>query len=262
MKSLVTSFAISIALHVTILATVAIPLIQNREVDHAEIEIISVDLSLSENESEESGSPESVESVAQEEIPEPEEPIPEPETKSEKIPEPEIELPLPEEESPENEIEQPEPVEPEPPQVEPPKVEMPRPLVEDPKPAVEDPRQTTETPKPPQSASVDSVANDGGASAKVEAVVDEQAKLKTKFKPKYPDSSRRNRESGRVVLLATIDTRGKVSNVVVEQSCGFPVLDETAVASLRKASFAPAKRKGRAVETTVRLSFEFKLKND
>lgn len=55
----------------------------------------------------------------------------------------------------------------------------------------------------------------------------------------YPRASRRAGESGRVVLRVYIDEAGLPRQVQVNQSSGFPRLDEAATSAVQKARFKP-----------------------
>jgi protein TonB len=75
--------------------------------------------------------------------------------------------------------------------------------------------------------------------------------------PVYPPASRRMNEEGVVALAVRVDERGRPIEVRVEQSSGFPRLDQAAVEGLRKWRFQAAVRDGAATSawTTVRVRF-------
>lgn len=93
-----------------------------------------------------------------------------------------------------------------------------------------------------------------------QARVDAPAGLRRSIIPKYPRSSRQRGEEGQVRLKLTVDASGVVTRVLVAVSSGFEALDAAAVKAARAAMFNPARRNGRAVESTVNLPIVFKLK--
>jgi protein TonB len=76
--------------------------------------------------------------------------------------------------------------------------------------------------------------------------------------PEYPRLSRRNGESGRVMVRVFIDTAGLPRNVQVSSSSGFVRLDDAAVAAVQKARFRPYTENGQptAAWTNVPINFE------
>lgn len=76
--------------------------------------------------------------------------------------------------------------------------------------------------------------------------------------PVYPATSRRLGESGEVRVRVEIDTEGHAQQLRVQQSSGWPRLDEAALAAVRAARFAPYAEGGvpLAVWTVVPIVFE------
>ena len=76
--------------------------------------------------------------------------------------------------------------------------------------------------------------------------------------PEYPRLSKRNAESGRVMVRVFIDTAGLPRNVQVSSSSGFVRLDDAAVAAVQKARFKPYTENGQptAAWTNVPINFE------
>ncbi|MDP3740218.1 MAG: energy transducer TonB [Hyphomonadaceae bacterium] len=60
-------------------------------------------------------------------------------------------------------------------------------------------------------------------------------------KPEYPAASIRAKEAGEVVVSVCVDEQGRMSNVQVVKSSGFPRLDEATVKGLPKTRLDPAK---------------------
>lgn len=79
--------------------------------------------------------------------------------------------------------------------------------------------------------------------------------------PQYPYASKRLREEGEVLLKVLVSEAGKAEQVRVEQSSGFPRLDEAAVEVVQKRwRFVPAQEDGRAVAAWVLVPMIFELK--
>lgn len=77
--------------------------------------------------------------------------------------------------------------------------------------------------------------------------------------PDYPDEAVQKRLEGVVMLEITIDASGAVSRVEVLTSSGHSILDRAAMNAISNWKGTPAKRWGRAVESTERLPIRFRL---
>ncbi len=77
--------------------------------------------------------------------------------------------------------------------------------------------------------------------------------------PQYPSSSRRNGETGAVVLRFLIDTDGAVLDSKVETSSGFERLDEAALNGLALCHFKPGSVDGRPERSWARMRYVWKL---
>lgn len=75
----------------------------------------------------------------------------------------------------------------------------------------------------------------------------------------YPRLSRRNQESGRVMVRVYIDTAGLPRSVQVSQSSGFPRLDDAAVAAVSKARFKPYTENGQPTPGWALIPLNFEL---
>ena len=85
------------------------------------------------------------------------------------------------------------------------------------------------------------------------------ARVLRRYQPEYPRTARRDKVEGRVMLDVQITTRGRVGSVRVISSSGSPVLDSTAIAAVKRWSFAPAKKDGNPVSSQVHVPFRFSL---
>ncbi len=79
-------------------------------------------------------------------------------------------------------------------------------------------------------------------------------------KPRYPESARRRGIEGTVLLKMRITAQGRVEDVQVVRSAGYPEMDESAIEAVRRWRFEPARRNGEPVaEDAVLLPVVFQL---
>jgi TonB family protein len=78
-------------------------------------------------------------------------------------------------------------------------------------------------------------------------------------RPLYPRMAREQGWQGKVVLRVRITAEGTVKHAAVQESSGFPVLDDSAVQAVKTWSFEPAKNGEFAVASTVALPIRFDL---
>ncbi|MBY0422684.1 MAG: TonB family protein [Parvularculaceae bacterium] len=79
--------------------------------------------------------------------------------------------------------------------------------------------------------------------------------------PDYPPSAKRLEQEGVVGLLLYVGADGRVEQVQVEKSSGFPALDAAAAAEARKWRFLPAQNEGQPVAAWHRISVRFRLED-
>lgn len=79
-------------------------------------------------------------------------------------------------------------------------------------------------------------------------------------KPDYPLGAKRAGEQGKVTLRLLIDDKGHAERVEVQQSSGYPRLDEAARAAVLRAAFKPHLEDGRAVPVYVIVPISFNLR--
>ncbi|GAB2918641.1 energy transducer TonB [Rheinheimera gaetbuli] len=77
--------------------------------------------------------------------------------------------------------------------------------------------------------------------------------------PLYPQLSRKLREQGTVVLELTVLASGKVADVTVQQSSGYPRLDKAALLAVQRWRYQPAQRGAEAIDYRYRQRVEFSL---
>lgn len=79
-------------------------------------------------------------------------------------------------------------------------------------------------------------------------------------RPPYPSLSRRMGEQGRVVLRVHVAPDGAAGEVLLATSSGSPRLDESALATVRRWKFVPARRGAEPVAAWVLVPIAFTLK--
>jgi len=79
-------------------------------------------------------------------------------------------------------------------------------------------------------------------------------------KPPYPALSRRMGEEGRVVLRVQVRADGSAGEVQVHASSGSPRLDQSALDTVRRWKFVPARRGDEAIAASVLVPIVFSLK--
>jgi protein TonB len=77
--------------------------------------------------------------------------------------------------------------------------------------------------------------------------------------PPYPPQSRRRGEEGKVILRVLVSKEGLALQVEVDTSSGSNRLDESALNTVRKWRFIPARRGGAAIDSWVRVPILFRL---
>jgi periplasmic protein TonB len=75
----------------------------------------------------------------------------------------------------------------------------------------------------------------------------------------YPDASKRANEEGRCIVLMTVAVDGRITNESIQQSSGFPRLDEACLKGVHGQRMLPATEDGKPVEKTVSIPIVWKL---
>ena len=78
----------------------------------------------------------------------------------------------------------------------------------------------------------------------------------------YPDASKRANEEGKCIAAVKIGVDGKVVDPQIQQSTGFPRLDEACLKVARIFRFLPATVDGKPVEVSTAMPIVFKIKNE
>jgi protein TonB len=77
----------------------------------------------------------------------------------------------------------------------------------------------------------------------------------------YPDASRRANEEGRCIVQMTVAADGRVIEQSIQQSSGFPRLDDACLKGVKGARMIPATEDGKPVQSTVSVPIVWKLTN-
>jgi protein TonB len=75
----------------------------------------------------------------------------------------------------------------------------------------------------------------------------------------YPDASKRANEEGRCIVQMTVAADGRVAAETLQQSSGFPRLDEACLKAVHGQRMLPATEEGKPVEKTVSIPIVWKL---
>lgn len=143
----------------------------------------------------------------------------------------------------------------------PPKLEIPPPFVPPPDFAIEFPAEATTAIQTTTSV-VPPPAPPPMAPAPI-AKTPPRSPSKGLSQPEYPPTSRRLNQEGTVTLLIYVLADGKVGDVKIEKSSGFPKLDEAAAAHAKRAwRFVPGTENGQAAAAWGRFAVTFKLLED
>ncbi|HVY54826.1 MAG TPA: energy transducer TonB, partial [Thermodesulfobacteriota bacterium] len=80
-------------------------------------------------------------------------------------------------------------------------------------------------------------------------------------KPEYPRIAKRHGYEGLVVLNVFVMESGGVGKIEIRKSSGYEVLDNSALDAVRKWTFIPGKKNGRAISSWVVVPIRFDLTN-
>ena len=80
-------------------------------------------------------------------------------------------------------------------------------------------------------------------------------------KPPYPSFAFQNRQVGTVILRVHVLPSGEVDEVQLARTSGYDSLDDSALNTVKKWKFVPAKQNGKIVDQWVKVPIRFGLKN-
>jgi protein TonB len=109
-----------------------------------------------------------------------------------------------------------------------------------------------------------SVAESAGGEERDESLVESRYDVAALNNPKppYPLAARRQGTEGRVVLRARVLADGRCVEVRIVRSSGHALLDESALATVRRWNFVPATRAGKAVSSWAEVPIHFQLQRE
>lgn len=91
------------------------------------------------------------------------------------------------------------------------------------------------------------------------SAVDQRPSISCGAMPVYPESARRKKLQGEVVVRLVVDTAGHARQCAIESSKPAGVFDQAALTAAAKTRFTPGKIGGRPVNTTVFIPYKFAL---
>ena len=113
----------------------------------------------------------------------------------------------------------------------------------------------------PQSSAQPVAPSSGGVASAPTADADYKAAYLQNPKPPYPPLAFRARIEGKVTLLAEVLPDGRAGQVKVLESSGHEMLDQSAMSTVKKWKFTPARKDGVIITQAVRIPITFSLKN-
>jgi periplasmic protein TonB len=116
------------------------------------------------------------------------------------------------------------------------------------------PQRSSAAPPPVSSAS-------GGPASAPTVDADYKASYLQNPKPPYPPLAFRLRAEGKVILIAEVLPNGQSGSVQILESSGNEMLDKSALETVKKWRFTPARKDGVIVTQAVRIPITFSLKN-
>lgn len=101
----------------------------------------------------------------------------------------------------------------------------------------------------------------GGPASAATVDADYKAAYLKNPKPPYPPMAVKMRLEGKVTLLVEVLPDGRAGRVGLESSSGHELLDQSALETVKKWQFAPARKDGVIISQVVRIPITFNLKS-
>lgn len=98
-----------------------------------------------------------------------------------------------------------------------------------------------------------------GATGATTAADSRAAPLPGNPKPTYPAFARRLGQEGRVIVRVRVLPTGTIGTAEIARSSGYAVLDEAALATIKRWRFRPAQQSGQSVDATLDVPISFRL---
>ncbi len=112
-----------------------------------------------------------------------------------------------------------------------------------------------------QSSPQATAPSSAGVAAAPTSDADYKASYLQNPKPPYPPLAFQSRIEGKVIILAEVLPDGRAGKVKVYRSSGHEILDQSALTTIQKWKFTPARKDGVIVTQAVRIPITFSLKN-
>ncbi|TAM48064.1 MAG: energy transducer TonB [Gammaproteobacteria bacterium] len=121
----------------------------------------------------------------------------------------------------------------------------------------------TRKPTPAESAATSTPAENPAGAGRDEPLVEAKFDVATLHNPKppYPLAARRRGYEGRVLLSVLVRADGACGDVTLKQSSGHTLLDSSALDTVKRWRFLPARRGATSVESRVDVPITFRLEN-
>ncbi len=101
--------------------------------------------------------------------------------------------------------------------------------------------------------------NKSSSIRKPAAASDQVAMLLQQPKPEYPRDAERAGVEGTVMILASVDASGDVTDVKIDKRSGSVILDRAAMTEVRNWHFQPATHDGKTVTSVVQVPVQYKM---
>jgi len=93
----------------------------------------------------------------------------------------------------------------------------------------------------------------------VARIVEAKPEVSRNPPPRYPETARRNKWEGRVLVRARVDANGRVQSVQLARGSGYALLDQAAVSAVRGWRFRPKLINGTPAASVVEVPVNFSL---
>jgi len=125
-----------------------------------------------------------------------------------------------------------------------------------PTPAVAPAHHAGATTATPGAAATGSTSSTGGG---VKGGATSAPRYRSNPQPEYPVEAKRERQQGTVVLSVEVSAEGRPTSVTLSRSSGFPLLDQSAIAGVRRWTFEPGRAGGLPIASHVEVPVRFRL---
>jgi protein TonB len=78
-------------------------------------------------------------------------------------------------------------------------------------------------------------------------------------RPSYPSAARTAGQSGRVLIVVTVNAQGRATGARIAQSSGVASLDQAALSAARASTYNPRRVAGLPLPDTITIPYTFRL---